>query len=74
MLKYLRSRTVALNVACAVLIALLEALPAWLPALEGVLPPTVYPWVLVAVNLVNVALRAVTTQPLQERANAGPAR
>lgn len=55
------SRTLDFNVLVAVLAAAADNLP----MLQGVIPITWYPWILVGVNVANALLRTITTKPLK---------
>lgn len=58
------SKTVIFNA----LVGTLSAAVPLIPTLITVIPPALYPWILVGVTLVNVFLRQITSQPLAKRA------
>lgn len=61
-------RTVAINATIAG-IAVLAEVAGWLVGFDWrqVLPPEWAPWAVLSVNVLNIALRAVTTAPMGEK-------
>ncbi len=63
-----RSRTVWFNVASGAALAALPQMAEALPALQQFISPEVYRWLVVAVVLGNIWLRAITTAALEDKA------
>lgn len=56
-----KSKTVWANVA-TVVAAMLTAVEQYLSVLSPVIDPVIFPWVLAGVGVVNIVLRAITTE------------